>query len=36
MKLKGWKEVTPGAVCTEAGSALKFKTAHGGLQGLNG
>lgn len=26
MKLKGWKEVTPGAVCTEAGSALKFKT----------
>ncbi len=26
MKLKGWKEITPGAVITEAGSALKFKT----------
>ena len=26
MKLKGWKEVTPGAVITEAGNAVKFKT----------
>lgn len=26
MKLKGWKELNPGAVVTEAGSAQKFKT----------
>ena len=26
MKLKGWKDVNPGAVITEAGSSIKFKT----------
>jgi len=26
MKLKGWKELKPGAVVTEPGSAQKFKT----------
>lgn len=26
MKLKGWKELTPGAVITEAGNSVKFKT----------
>lgn len=26
MSLKGWKEVTPGAVILDAGSALKIKT----------
>jgi len=26
MKLKGWKEVTPGAVILDAGNAVEFKT----------
>ncbi len=26
MKLKGWKEVNPGCVITEAGNAVEFKT----------